>query len=555
MFISESRVFLPDGTEHRASQSSLSECISLKIPNSSLSVAIADTKSKKPPSQVDIARSPQWMVESRGQRGLLSRQNAVSQSSTPDSTPRLMSPVDGLAFTPSTPIGLMPCFSRAFSPRSSISWTQGSQDESSVSRSELLKPFNASTFQSHSPCSDKPICQLQRSSSSVTARPDPNSLWKDSALQFHSVQTDASSSNSTPFLLMGSHLSRSKSHPRPRSHHDLEDINMFDPYPRQTSNDSSSLNDYKQISCTRLHQSQEKSDSLATDSVTDEKIGLDKTYTVESSMSQGEESSNSSNKMHNLSIKKNSTQFNQDLLLTYSDCSSSEIKLEAEHNNKVDPPILAEPKMSDEASGSVTLGSDGHLKLTGIQSSSPALYESLLDSQLPVESDKCLLLAMYTENQKKRLDETRSQSSTEAQTNDSRYLCKPMSPLASPARPNFLSLTTKQTTSSSTSSPPLASVTDSISVSLNAEALAVAPPSERQEKILSSMKLTPLSLTVALSTPHVQKSPTSHSISSRPVSVDGLDVLPGGGRQRRCAQIGRMQAISDSDEFLSSDKH
>lgn len=489
------------------------------------------------------------MAESRGQRGLLSRQNAVSQSSTPDSTPRLMSPVDGLAFTPSTPIGLMPCFSRAFSPRSSISWTQSSQDESSVSRSELLKPFNASTFQSHSPCSDKPICQLQRSSSSVTARPDPNSLWKDSALQFHSVQTDASSSISTPFLLMGSHLSRSKSHPRPRSHHDLEDINMFDPYPRQTSNDSSSLTDYKQISCTRLHQSEEKSDSLATDSVADEKIGLDKTYNAESSMSQGEESSSSSNKRHILSIKRNSTQFNQDLLLTY-----SEIKLEAELNSKVDPPVLAEPKMSDEASGNVNLGSDGHLKPTGSKSSPPALYESLLDSQLPVESDKCLLPAMYTENQKKSLDETRSQSSTEAQTNDSKYLCKPMSPLASPARPNFLSLATKQITSSSTSSPPVTSVTDSISVPVNAEAPAVAPSSERREKILSSMKSTPLSLTVALSTPHVQKSPTSHSISSRPISVDGLNVQPG-ARQRRCAQIGRMQAISDSDEFLSSDKH
>lgn len=526
MFTSESRVFLPESTVHRASQLSLSECLSLKIPNSALSVAKADIKSKNHTSQADITRSPQWMIGLRGQRGPLSRQNAVSQSSTPDSTPRLLSPVDSQAFTSTTLGGLLPCSSRALSPRSSICWLQGSQDEPSVNRSELPKPFIASTSH-HSPfsCNKKQKYQLQRSSSGVSAWIDLNKLWKDSGV---CPQTGLAST-SRPFL--GPHLSRSKSHPCSPNHHDMEDINIFNQCIRHAHNDTLSANDFNQISCCRLHQSVERSDSLVM-----EKNILNKACNTGSSTSQDEEGTSSCHKQQNLSVMNSSSQSSHDYLLMCSDCSASETKLEVDQSNDGNSHILNGHKMTNEALCSVNINSNGHSRSTNTQASPIGVYESLLDGQMSEESDKFSLLTTYTKSDNKNSDEMNFQRQAQAPTADKKFLCRPTSPIALPVRPDFLSLTERSLSPSATTTK---------SVTLSAEAATVA--------LQQKKNLTPLTLTVAPLASQDQKSSATFGASSSPMSVDGHNVLPSNMPRQR-AQIGRMHAISSSDEFLESDK-
>lgn len=546
-FILESRVFLPDGTEHRASQSSLCQqssesrdCISIQLPNfpSGSAAQSIDTFSKRSSSQqVEIARTPQWMIGSKGHRGLLSRQNAVSRSSTPDSTPRLLSPADGQAYTPMSLGGLTPYFARGFSPRGSVCWPQGSQDEPNANRSELLPSLPGAEW------SEKPTCHLQRSSSSVTTRPDPNNLWKESMIEPGSAQTppvSSSSGSASIGLLVGSHLSRSKSHPRPRSHHDLDDINMFDPYPRQTSDDSSP-HDYNRTSLMNIHQSDDKSDSLMTDSATDEKIHISKLF------SSGEDSMADQEKK--TASKCSTTKRNPDFSLSYSDSLNSDkgTTTDGQPTNPIlHPDASTKLKAGDDISLDVGVNSDRHS--TTLSAPSPSI---VCEEPLPEISTSLALPTTSLGNDVNISGESWLEKNREEPSENSRNQCTAESSAAtSPVRPNFLSLPSKRMTLG-TLTLPVTSLNAKASLSLNVGASSTATPSEQQEKM--PITTTSASLLLASSTSPAQKTSTMTALPNRPASVDAPSGHPG-TRHRRCADIGRMRAISDSDESLTTDK-
>ena len=174
-------------------------------------------------ADVDAPKLAYWAFV-KGQRSQLSRQDAVSSSSTPDSTPRILSPAD--AYTPCSPG--MPVF-----------WVKGftgaSQESLDGKKAVVRTLTQCLPHPSLSPASTErqAAFRLQKSSSSIAARPEmTNQLGGTNS--YPSVNQSGACSNA--HTSAGSHLSRSKSHPYSHVQQNLEDINLFDPYPRERFN-------------------------------------------------------------------------------------------------------------------------------------------------------------------------------------------------------------------------------------------------------------------------------------------------------------------------------